>query len=56
MREYEAMHEEHFWSSWLREDEKSTEERQAEAEGEGEEKWEKKKRKEEKERNLERLK
>ena len=33
VREYEAMHEEDFWSSWLREDEKSNEERKAEAEG-----------------------
>ena len=27
VREYKAMHEEDFWSSWLREDEKSKEER-----------------------------
>ena len=40
MREYEAMHEEDFWSSWLREDEKSKEERKAEAEGKGEEEGE----------------
>ena len=32
VREYKAMHEEDFWSSWLREDEKSNEERKAEAE------------------------
>ena len=41
MGEYEAMHEEDFWSSWLREDEKSKEERKAEAEG-GKEKRRKK--------------
>ena len=29
------MHEEDFWRSWLREDEKSKEERKAEAEGRG---------------------
>ena len=28
------MHEEDFWSSWLKEDEKSKEERKVEAEGE----------------------
>ena len=33
VREYKAMHEENFWSSWLREDERRTEERKAEAEG-----------------------
>ena len=36
MREYKAMHEGGFWSSWLREDEKSKEERKAEDEGKGE--------------------
>ena len=36
VRECQAMHEEDFWSSWLREDEKSKE-RKAEAEGKGEE-------------------
>ena len=35
VREYKAMHEEDFWSTWLREDEKSKEERKAEAEGKG---------------------
>ena len=29
MREYKAMHEEDFWSSWLREDERGKEERTA---------------------------
>ena len=29
MREYKAMHEEDFWSSWLREDERGKEERKA---------------------------
>ena len=51
VREYKAMHEEDFWSSWLREDEKSKEERKAEAEGKGEEEGEKRKREEEKEEN-----
>ena len=37
VRECEAVHEEDFWSSWLREDEKSEEKRKAEAEGKGEE-------------------
>ena len=46
-----SMHEEDFWSSWLREDKKSKEERKAEAEGEGEEEGEKRKRNEEKEEN-----
>ena len=36
VREYKAMHEENFLSSWPREDEKSKEERRAETEGEGE--------------------
>ena len=51
MREHKAMHEEDFWSSWLREDEKSEEERKAEAEGKEEEKGETWKRAEEKENN-----
>ena len=46
VREYKAMHDEGFWSSWLREDEKSKE-RKAEAEGKGEEEGEKRKREEE---------
>ena len=37
VRECKAMHEEDFWSSWLREDEKSKEEGKPEAEGKGEE-------------------
>ena len=45
------MHEEDFWSSWLREEEKSKEERKVEAEGEGEVEGEKRKRDEEKEEN-----
>ena len=49
VRQKRAMHEEDFWSSWLREDEKSKEERKAEAEGKGEEEGEKRKREEEKE-------
>ena len=44
VREYKAMHVENFWSSWLREDEKSKEERKAEAEAKGEEEGEKRKR------------
>ena len=32
VREFQAMHEEDFWSSWVREDEKSKEERKDEAE------------------------
>ena len=32
VREYKAMHEDDFWSSWLREDEKSEEESKVEAE------------------------
>ena len=43
------MHEEDFWSSWLREDEKSKEERKVEAEGKVEIEGEKRKRDEEKE-------
>ena len=31
-REYKAMHEENFWSSWLREDERGKGERMAKAE------------------------
>ena len=48
VREYKAMHEEDFWSSWLREDEKSKEERKVETE-EGGVEGEKRKREEEKE-------
>ena len=33
VKEYRAMHEEDFWSRWLREDEKRKEERKAEAAG-----------------------
>ena len=51
VREYKAMHEADFWSSWLSEDEKSKEERKAEAEGKGEEEGEKRKGEEEKEEN-----
>ena len=51
VREYKAMHEEDFLISWLREDEKTKEERTAEAEGKGEEEGEKRKRKAEKEEN-----
>ena len=36
VREFKAMHEEDVWSNWLREDEKSKEERKAEAEEKGE--------------------
>ena len=50
-REYTAMHEEYFWSSWLREDERGKEESMAEAEKNEEEKGEKRKREEEKEEN-----
>ena len=32
VKEYKAMHEEDFWSSWLREDERSKEERKAKTE------------------------
>ena len=45
------MHEEDLWSNWVRNDEKSEEERKAEAEGKEEEKGEKRKREEEKEEN-----
>ena len=41
VNEKKAMHEEDFWSSRLREDEKSKEKRNAEAEGKGEEEGEK---------------
>ena len=51
VREYKAMHEEQFWSSWLREDERGKEERTAKAEKNEEEKGENRKRKEEKEEN-----
>ena len=49
-REYKVMQEEGFWSSWLREGEKSKEERKVKAEGNEEEKGEKRKREEEKRR------
>ena len=49
VKEYKAIHEEDFWTNWLREEEKSKEERKAEAEGKEEEKVEKRKREEEKE-------
>ena len=49
VREYKAMHEEDFWSSWPREDEKSKDERKVEAEKKGEVEGEKRKREEEKE-------
>ena len=45
------MHEEDFWSSWLREDERGKEERMAKAERNEEEKGEKMKREEEIEEN-----
>ena len=51
VREHKAVHEEDFWSSWRREDEKSKEERKAEAEGKGEEEGENRKREGEKEEN-----
>ena len=51
VREYKAMHEEDFWNSWMREDEKSKEERKVEAEEKGEVEGEKRKREEEKEEN-----
>ena len=49
VRECRAMHEENFWSSWLREDERGKEERMAKAEKNEEERSEKRKREEEKE-------
>ena len=51
VREFKAVHEEDFWSSWLREGEKSKGENKVEAEGKGEVEGEKKKRGEEKEEN-----
>ena len=51
VREFKAMNEEDFWSSWLREDERSKEERKAEAEGKGVEEGGKRKREEEKDEN-----
>ena len=51
VREYRAMHEENFWSSCLREDERGKEERMAKAEKNEEEKGEKRKREEEEEEN-----
>ena len=44
VREYRAMHEENFWSSWLWEDERGKEERMAKAEKNEEEKGEKRNR------------
>ena len=41
VKEYIAMHEEDFWSSWQREDEKGKEERIAKTESNEEEKGEK---------------
>ena len=40
VREYRTMHEENFWSSWLREDERGKEERTARAEKNEEERSE----------------
>ena len=51
VKEYKAMHEEDFWTSWLREDERGKEERMAKAARNEEEKGEKRKRQEEKEEN-----
>ena len=51
VRENKAMHQEDFWSSWLRDGEKSKEERTAEAEVKGEEEEGKRQREEEKEEN-----
>ena len=51
VREFQAMHEENFWSNWLREDERGKEERTARAEKNEEEKGEKRKREDEKEEN-----
>ena len=49
VKESKAMHEEDFWSSWPREDERGKEERMAKAERNDEEKGETRKREEEKE-------
>ena len=43
VKEYNAMHEENFWSSWLREDERGKEEKRAKAEKNEEEQGEKRK-------------
>ena len=51
VRKNRAMHEENFWSSWLREDERGKEVRIAKAEKNEEERSEKRKREEKKERN-----
>ena len=51
VREYRAMHEENFWSSWLREDERGKKEGTARAEKKEEERVEKRKREDEKEEN-----
>ena len=46
-REYKAMHEENFWSSWLREDERGEQKRMAKAGKNEEGKGEQRKREEE---------
>ena len=51
VRENRAMHEENFWNSWLREDERGKEERTARAEKNEEERGEKRIIEEEKEEN-----
>ena len=51
MREYKAMHEEDFWSSWLRAGKRGKDERTATTERKEKEKGEKRKREEEKEGN-----
>ena len=51
VREYKAVHEENFLSSWLREDVRGKEERVAKAGEKNEERSEKRKREEEKEGN-----
>ena len=51
VREYKAIHEENFWSSWLRKEERGKEEKTARAEKKEEERGEKRKREEEKAEN-----
>ena len=51
VREFQAIYEENFWSTWLREGERGKEERRARAEKNEEEKGEKRKTEEEKEEN-----
>ena len=51
VREHKAVHEDNFWSNWLREDERGKEARTAKADKNEEEKGEKRKREEEKEEN-----